>query len=166
MECPVCIIRKIAYVTFECGHAVCRSCVLHMINHDQRRCPLCRADIYDQLPQEILDELENERLDGDPNTMGSRPRRDGQADGYDSADEIEDDATHFKIRYGASEVAYVRNDGIDKEISFDKPGDTSFRIVYKNRRCYLIRKDAPDTPVPLNPLTSLCAAIRAPPIAV
>jgi hypothetical protein len=127
---------------------------------------LCRADIFDQIPQELLDEIENERVDGDPAALGSRPRRNGEVDdGYESADEIEDDATHFKIRYGASEVAYVRNDGIDKEISFDKPGDVSFRIIYKNRRCYLIRKDAPDTPVPINALTALCAAIRPlPPI--
>ncbi len=164
MECPVCIIRKIAYVTFECGHSVCNTCVLHMINHQQQRCPLCRADIVDQLPQELIDEIENERVEGDPAAQGSRPRRDHAVDdGYDSADEIEDDATHIKIRYGAHEIAFIRNDGVDKEISFDKPGDTSFRIIYKNRKCYLVRKDSPDTPIPLNPLTSLCAAIRAPP---
>lgn len=169
MECPVCIVRKIAYITFSCGHSVCNTCVLHMFNHQQQRCPMCRADIVDQLTQEIVDEIENERVDnGDSAVLGSRPRRGGGAaratadDGYDSADEIEDDATHIKIRYGAHEVAFIRNDGVDKEISFDKPGDTSFRIIYKNRRCYLIRKDSPDTPVPLNPLTSLCAAIRPP----
>ena len=162
----MCTVTKQAYLTFQCGHAVCNTCVLHMVNHQQARGPLCRADIVDQLPQELIDEIENERLDdaSDPNAMGSRSRRNPTVDdGYESADEIEDDATHIKIRYGAHEVAFIRNDGVDKEISFDKPGDTSFRIVYKNRRCYLLRKESPDTPVPLNPLTSRCAAIRAPP---
>jgi hypothetical protein len=134
-----------------------------MINHQQQRCPLCRADIVDQIPQEMLDEVENERVEGVEGAMGSRPRRNPAADdGYDSADEIEDDATHIKIRYGAHEVAFIRNDGIDKEVSFDSNG-VSFRIVYKNRRCYLVRKEFPDTPVPLNPLTSMCAVLRPPP---
>lgn len=136
-----------------------------MINHQQQRCPLCRADIVDQIPQELMNEMENERIEGPEGSMGSRRRRNENADGYDSADEIEDDATHIKIRYGAHEVAFLRNDGIDKEISFDAHG-VSFRVIYKNRKCYLIRKDFPDTPVPLNPLSALCAVLRpTPPIA-
>lgn len=123
------------------------------------RCPLCRADILDQIPQEILNEVDNDRAPRDPDAMGSRPRHD---DGYDSADEIEDDATHIKISYGAHEVAFIRNDGIDKEISFDD-GTVSFRIEYKNRRCYLRRKEHPDTAVPLNPLAPQCAALPMPP---
>lgn len=130
------------------------------LSRGQARCPLCRADILDQIPQEIMDEVINDRVEGDPAAMGSRPRTNGAGadDGYESADEIEDDATHIKIRYGAREVAFIRNDGIDKEISFDD-GTMSFRIEYKNRRCYLRRKENPDVPVPLNPLAPQCAAL-------
>lgn len=163
MECPVCIVRKAAYITFSCSHSVCRTCVLHMINHQQTRCPLCRADIYDQIPQELLDELEDERAADDPTAMGSRNRRITTTDdGYDSADEIEDDATHIKIRFGAREIGFLRNDGIPKTITYDD-GTVSFRIEYKNRKCYLFRKDFPDAAVPLNPLSSLCAALPPPP---
>lgn len=155
--------KKAAYITFQCGHSVCKTCVLHMVNHQQSRCPLCRADILDQIPQEVLDEVENERAGDDPTAMGSRRRTGPQTDdGYDSADEIEDDATHIKIRFGAREIGFLRNDGAHREISFDD-GTTSFRIEYRNRKCYLYRKEAPDVAIPLNPLASLCAALPPPP---
>src|SRR6185437_819436 len=118
-------------------HTLCRTCILKILNSRQVRCPMCRADIIDQVPQEILDEVDStDRIEGDPNVMGSRPRRghrgrnaQGEDDGYDTADEIEADATHIKIRYGARELGFVRNDGIDKEFSYDD-GTVSFRIVY------------------------------------
>lgn len=128
----------------------------------RRSCPFCRDDIYDQVPQQILDEVALDRLDhANPDSLGSRPRRNGD-DGYDTADEIESDATHFKIRVGAREVAFMTNDGTDKEISIDL-GEKSFRIEYKNRKCYLRRKNNPDIPVPLNPLAPQCAALPPPP---
>lgn len=167
MECPVCYTAKIGYMTFSCGHSICNTCILGIFNHGQQNCPICRGYIADQLTQELIDEIETGRIDnGDPAALGSRRRRGDPAgvdDAYESADEIEDDATHIKIRYGAHEIGFIRNDGVDKEISFDKPGDTSFRIIYKNRKCYLVRRDSPDAPIPLNPLSSMCAAIRPPP---
>lgn len=135
-----------------------------MANHDLIRCGICRADIVDQLPQEILDEIETERIEAGSNVMGSRPRR-REDDDYESADELEDDATHFKIRYGAREIGFIRNDGIDKTVTYDDHAKgVSFRIEYRSRKCYLIRKDYPDTIVPLNPLSSQCATIRTPAI--
>jgi hypothetical protein len=114
---------------------------------------VCRGDILDQVPQEILDEVVIEPVEGDPNM---RRHRD---EGYDSeADETDPDATHIKLRYGAREIGFITNDGVDKEISYDD-GTVSFRVVYKNRRFYLLRKDYPDHPVALNPLTAVCAAI-------
>lgn len=160
MDCPVCTEKRASYITFACSHSVCRTCILHMVNHQSTRCPLCRADFLEELPQELLDEVENERAADDPTAVGSRNRVND--DDYGSADEIEDEATHVKIRFGAREIGFLANDGIAKTVTYDD-GTVSFRIEYRDRKFYLIRKEFPDTPVALNPLTSLCAALPPPP---
>lgn len=121
---------------------------------------MCRADIIDQIPQEILDEAAPDAEQQQHVMTNSRV----DDDGYGSADEVEEDATHIKIRYGAREIGFLRNDGVPKTITYDD-GTVSFRIEYRHNKCYLIRKDYPDTPVPLNPLASMCAVLApSPPI--
>lgn len=156
MECPICQTVKQSYVTFRCTHSVCRTCLFQMMSLTEvLRCPLCREDISEQMPREMLDEVitshQHRGIGGVIPGIGTT-----QNDDDESADEFDSDVTHIKIRYGAHEVAYIRNDGKSRTLSFEDEGVT-FRIEYRNRRCFLYRSDSPDTPIPLHPLTAVCA---------
>lgn len=151
---------KQGVVTFNCGHVVCRPCILGMIDHGQARCPLCRADVLEQIPQEIIDESETHMTA--PGFEERRSRALREQSGEEGADEIDPGATHIKVRIGARDVGFLRNDGAHRELFFEDAG-VSFRVVYRDRRCYLYRADAPDSAVPLNPLAPVCAVLPPPP---
>ena|SRR6185437_1660138 len=141
MECPVCGTEMSGYVTFKCGHSTCNQCLLRWLNQRKNTCSLCRADITDSIPPEIMAEVQ--------------PVDDT---GYESTDEFDPDASHLKIRCGSREIAFIRNDGKRRDIYYED-GDLRFRIEYRNRKCYLFRRDEP-TPIPIHPLRSICAVNR------
>lgn len=138
MECPVCNVKVDAYITFGCTHSLCNQCVLNMLNRNQSKCPLCRTDFINSVPKIILDEVV--RVE-DP--------------GYDSTDEIDERATHVKIRYGQRDIAYVPNDGKIRHLYFED-GLVKFRIECRGRKFYLIRHDDPSAGFSLHPLRGIC----------
>lgn len=139
MDCSVCQEKREGYVTFRCRHSVCNQCILRWLNQKKDSCPECRGPIRDSIPQEILDEVQPVEDTG----------------GYDSSDEIDQEATHVKIKIGQREIAFIPNDGKRRDI-FYEDRDIKIRIETRNRRYFLIRPDDP-TPIPIHPLRRLCA---------
>jgi hypothetical protein len=111
-----------------------------MLNRRQSKCPLCRADFSASVPKAILDEVIYE-----------------DDTGYDSTDEIDERATHIKIRYDNRDIAFVPNDGMKRQIYYDD-GHSPFRIEIRQRRVYLFRTDD-DTSHPVYPLHPICSRV-------
>lgn len=49
LECPVCVRLLFDPVTTPCGHSLCRSCLLSILDRDEPKCPLCRTVYYSGL---------------------------------------------------------------------------------------------------------------------
>lgn len=54
MDCCICFDKTIYYCKTRCGHYICACCLFKMIKEE---CPVCRADLKKELPQEIKDKI-------------------------------------------------------------------------------------------------------------
>ena len=54
MDCCICFDKTIYCCKTGCGHYICACCLFKMIKTE---CPICRADLKKELPQEIKDKI-------------------------------------------------------------------------------------------------------------
>ena len=55
-ECPICLTDLYYLCLTKCKHHICISCLVNLHNPI---CPICRSDLQNELPKNILDIIKN-----------------------------------------------------------------------------------------------------------